>query len=532
MRHIKGYFLFVCNFLKKYIIFLFAFFVLAINYSLAFDNVVWGDEAFSGNVIRNTNLFGIYERIFHWDSHPPLYYYWLRLCSDLFGYNVPVYHLASLIPFSICILLILFPIRKKIGTIPAAFAIVICGLSAPCVEYNLEIRMYALLFMEVLICAYCSYRIISNGTKKGFWIGLVLASVAAAYTHYFGLVTTGILLFVTGFWYFICHKGKTWLYGCLSIFVYILLYAPWLLVFFKQASSVIGSWWLKDIAPLNTLTTMIFCGNNMKRILIPVVVLLSLIIIIYESNIISLKLNKSEKAISWHFTKPSVQFWSKELHGIFVFWLVITLTVIFTYIASILINPLTVARYMYPLIPLVLFILMLCIRRLLAYGRVTWGKETFGEIKAEQQDDRISLVDTKSKGWTRGIFILIALLFCIMLFIGLFDFKDYRSLSKTHNVETEKVLTIIGEPNEDAVFTSVGVKHLAWTVLPFYFPDNAYFDDMPNNLEEDANEIWAFLGFTASPELLQQMEDKGYYVIEYQNLWFGKYNCNMYHFYK
>jgi hypothetical protein len=179
-----------------------------------------------------------------------------------------------------------------------------------------------------------------------------------------------------------------------------------------------------------------------------------------------------------------------------------------------------------------MFILMLCIRRLLAYGRVTWGKETFGEIKDEKKEDSISFVDTETQGWTRGIFTLVVLLFAIMLFIGLFDFKDYRSLSKTHNVETEKVLTIIGDPNEDAVFTSVGVKHVAWTVLPFYFPDNEYFGEMPNNLEGDANEIWAFLGFVASPELLQQMEDKGYMVIEYQNLWFGKYNCNVYHFYK
>lgn len=532
MRRTGNFFLSVYDFLRKYIIFLFSFIVLVINYSLAFDNVVWGDEAFSGNVIQNTNLFGIYQRIFYWDSHPPLYYYWLRLCSDLFGYNVPVYHVASLIPFSICILLILFPIRKKIGTIPAAFAILICGLSAPCVEYNLEIRMYALLFMEVLICAYCSFRIISNDTKKRFWIGLTIVGVTAAYTHYFGLVTSGILLFVTGLWYFICHKGKTWLYGFVSIFIYLLLYVPWFLVLYKQASSVSGSWWLNEIAPLNTLTTMIFCGNNMKQILIPVIVFLSLFIFLYESNIVCLKLNKSEKAISWHFTKPSIRCWSTELHSIFAFWVAIILTVIFTYIASILINPLTVARYMYPLIPLVLFILMLCIRRLLAYGRVSWGKETFGEIKTEQQDDCISLVDTKSKGWTRGIYILVVIVFCIMLFIGFFDFKDYRSLSKTHNVETEKILTIIGEPEEKAVFTSAGVKHLAWTIFPFYFPDNAYFDKMPNDLEGDANEIWAFLGFVATPELLQQMEDKGYLVIEYQNLWFGKYSCNIYHFYK
>jgi len=33
-----------------------------LNFSLAFDNVVWGDEAFSGNTICNTNLYGIFQR--------------------------------------------------------------------------------------------------------------------------------------------------------------------------------------------------------------------------------------------------------------------------------------------------------------------------------------------------------------------------------------------------------------------------------------------------------------------------------------
>ena len=59
-------------FIEKYFIYLFAAAVVAVNFTLIFDNVVWGDEAFSGNVIRGTNIAGLLQRIYYWDNHPPL----------------------------------------------------------------------------------------------------------------------------------------------------------------------------------------------------------------------------------------------------------------------------------------------------------------------------------------------------------------------------------------------------------------------------------------------------------------------------
>ena len=518
------------NFIEKYGIYCLGIVVIILNVSLAFDNVVWGDEAFSGNTVSETNLYGIFQRVYYWDSHPPLYYYWLRLVASIFGYKTSVYHFAALIPFSIGIVLAMTLFQKKFGKIPAAFFIVLSGLSAPCAEYNLEIRMYALVFFELLMCAYCSYRIMEAGGRKKFWVGLTIFGVLAAYTHYFGLVVSGILLFMTTVFNFL--RNKKIKYGINALIMYIVLYAPWLVVFFRQAKSVGNNWWLSEIAPLNVLGTMIFCGENVKKILMPVVILFSIIVFVKESEFIYPSLPENNKAIRWILQKPSARKWSIELWGIVLFWAVIFSTLVFTYLVSVLISPLTVARYMYPLVPIQLFILMLCIRRILAYGKITWGKQSYGMVQEEDKQDRIYLVDMKSEAWKKTVFSVVSVIFMVLLTICLFDFKYYRSVSKTQEVQTQKILTIIGDPEDEAVFTATGVKHLSWTVLPYYFPGHEVHDCLPNDIDADKDDIWAFIGYAMSDEAIEDMEAKGYSMEMHMDLWFGKYGCNLYHFYR
>ena len=75
-----------------------------LNVRLMFDNVLWGDEAFSANTAAKS-VGGILQVMYYWDNHPPLYYYWLKLFGELFGYTVPVFHGASLTAFAIGLLL-------------------------------------------------------------------------------------------------------------------------------------------------------------------------------------------------------------------------------------------------------------------------------------------------------------------------------------------------------------------------------------------------------------------------------------------
>ena len=65
-----------------YIIFL-GFLLRLINIGESF----WLDEATSGLVVRNFDLSGILHRFTLNDFHPPLYYFFLKIWSEVFGYS-------------------------------------------------------------------------------------------------------------------------------------------------------------------------------------------------------------------------------------------------------------------------------------------------------------------------------------------------------------------------------------------------------------------------------------------------------------
>ena len=78
---------------------------------------------------------------------------------------------------------------------------------------------------------------------------------------------------------------------------------------------------------------------------------------------------------------------------------------------------------------------------------------------------------------------------------------------------------------------SNGVKHLAWSVLQYYYP-NEVTTENPNNLERQPSEIWAFIGYEFDDEVLDDMEEMGYQMESHMDMWLGKYGINLYHFYK
>ena len=105
--------------IQKYLLYVLAIVVVFLNVSLMFDNVVWGDEAFSVNTAKNS-LFGIMQILYYLDCHPPLHYIWTKFFGDMLGHTVPVYHLATLVPFITGIILAVTVVRKRFGNIPAA----------------------------------------------------------------------------------------------------------------------------------------------------------------------------------------------------------------------------------------------------------------------------------------------------------------------------------------------------------------------------------------------------------------------------
>ena len=493
------------NWIIKYGIYIFAIGVAVLNVSLCFDNVVWGDEAFSGKMVLGTGFAGIYQRVYYWENHPPLYYFYLKIWEYLLGHKTYVFHLASVFTFLSGCCLSLTVIKKKVGSVPVAFFIAISGLSMTCAEYNQEIRMYGLCFFFVLGSCMFSYMILGGSDKKAYWGAMVVFGALSAYTHYYGLVCTGLLVFSTSLMYYLKKKGKTWINGVLSIVLYIVLYIPWLTVFFKQLKMVGGSWWITKPDSLERILNFAFGGGVSHKIIIPAWIILLLIFIALEFKVLQVSEEKESFILTVKKPNVSKSQISDDAYALFAFLMAIVLTFVFGYIASYTYNPIFIARYSYPMIPLLLFAFMICIKRVV---------ETAGEKNGIKK------------------YVLITSLFVLFVFTLAFclkDFKDYRTRVKVEQDVTDKTLSLIGKPNEDTVFTSLAVQHLAWTVLEYYYPENEIIEGDPSNIDINADEVWSFLGYPLSDDSLETLRIKGYEVDYYPDTNFGKYSCNLYH---
>lgn len=511
----------IYRFILDYGIYALALAVVLLNFSLIFDNVVWGDEAFSANTIYNTGLYGVYQKIFFWDNHPPLYYYWLKLLASIFGYRTWVYHLASVIPFAAGILLSVTIIRKKLGSIPASFFSLISGLSFTCSEYNLEIRMYELCFFFVLLSICFSYRILENTGKKRYWTGLVVAGVLAAYTHYYGMVATGILLFVTSLVYFIMNRGKTWLYGVISIFAYLALYGPWLYVLVIHTMRVEGKWWMEAPETLGNVMNFMFGGFRMSRFLIPATFILTFVYILSKADFVSIKnVSKGDFLIS--FRRPAFKL--KDLTAddrMFVTcYMTGILVLCFAYGISYIAKPMVACRYTYPLVPFVIMIWALAVKKLI------------GIFAGKKNDVTVTEKDLMKTAAGKAGLLLVLILWMVVFVMGLMDFKLQRSIAKVQDAETASTLQIIGTPGENTAFTSEKVQHLSWTVLYYYYPENEIHAGNPLDLTAEHDDIWACMGYELGEDVLGEMSARGFKYDLYKDKWIGKYSFDLYHFYK
>lgn len=496
---------FVRKFLMPIGLFLLAALVIILNSTLICDNVVWGDEAYATNLIRN-DLSGIFQVLTLEENHPPLYYLWLKMFAELFGYSGPVYHLASFVPFVVGILMAVTFFRKRFGNMPAAFFVIISGMAAPCLEYNMEIRMYALAFLGVTGSFYCAYRILCGG-KALPWIGIVFWAWVAAYSHYYALVAVGILQFITFVAAFIKFRGKVWIKGVISLLVFIAGYMPWLSQLFRATESVSRNWWMEEPESLSHSMTMIGCGAAMSKWILPLLLLLASVLFLKESSFFSLE-KKGEQHIL-HVTTPSVKGWSDETYAFAVGLLTIVGTLVFAYGISAFMTPLLALRYIYPLCAITALLLAAGMSRLL---------QMLKEVG-----------ESLHRGWLlsvgKGILFLVL---TVLFVVGIGNYKDYRAVVQDESAKTEETLYLIGEAGEGVELVNNGIRHIGWTVLHYYYPEAQVVNGDYHSAEGD--DFWYFTPDYLSEEVFQELSSKGYSIAGYGEKQISKYPFILYHF--
>ncbi len=177
------------------------------------------------------------------DVHPPLYYIGLKLFQGLLGTGIWQGRLFSLIAFA-GILEISHFVQKEFGTKSAVwYLLFVCG-NPFMFQKAAEIRMYMWTSLWVEVNAVFFYRLIKN-EKKADWIFFCITGLAAAYTHYFGLLMMVCTYMGVGI-YFVIKKKKenvlAWSAMCLLTAVF---YLPWLFVALKQVSQVNRNYWIE-----------------------------------------------------------------------------------------------------------------------------------------------------------------------------------------------------------------------------------------------------------------------------------------------
>lgn len=473
--------------------------VVCLNFSMMSDRVLWGDEAFSANTAHK-DVGGILQVLYYWDNHPPLFYYWLKLFGTLFGYKVPVFHLASLVPFLIGIVLALTVVRKHFGMLPATFFVMVSGLGQACLEYNLEVRMYALAFLCVMGCFYCAYRVIADGSRKT-WAGMVLWALAAAYSHYYALVAVGIMLFFTGVAVWIKYRGKTWKKGVLAIVAFLIGYAPWLYFFYAGLKNVSRGWWMTEILGLDQSLEIVMGGRRMNGIVFPLVILFLLVMLVADSSVFS-----AEKE-SVHLQKPSVKNWSDKTYAMAVGACTILGTLAFAYLLSVVMAPMLTQRYLYPLSAVAIVMLVVGSSRVL-------------ELTAE-------LEQHAWKGMEFLTRLILVLLLAVLFGLGIQNYRECYDSYEQQKVETDKTLDLIGTPDEDMKMVTNGVKHLGWTVLYYYYPDNEIVNG--DYRQAEADRFWYFTPGELGADAVTELQQKGYRVTDYGLMQLAQYPFYLYY---
>lgn len=499
----------IVRLIRKYIfpcgLYLAAVLVVLLNVSLMFDNVLWGDECFSANTAQK-DVAGILQVMYFWDNHPPLHYYWLKMFGELFGHTGTVYHLASLMPFFIGVIMALVLFRKHFGNIPTAFFIIITGMASSCIEYNLEIRMYSLAFLGVTGCYYCAYRALSGG--KLAWFGMVFWALVGAYSHYYAMMAAGVIIFITGVAAVVRYKGKTWIKAVLSLIGYIVGYSPWFKYLFHGTESVHNDWWATEIISFKECVRMLACGVEFEKIVLILLVVCLVGLFLTESSFF--RIHKKENVTELAIHRPVLKNWSDEAYGAAVGALSLVGIMIAAYVVCWIVGPVLVQRYLYPVSAITVLLLVISGSRCLALIK------TLGEKLHKEWLEKLAKC------------VLVAML-TVLSVIGLGNYKVYSNQAKTEKMVTEQTLSIMGDVSEDTVLITNHVKHLGWTVLYYYF-DNEIITGSCRGEGAEYDKFWYFTPEPVAAKDLQKMQEAGYTVTNYGAQQIAVYPFELYYF--
>ncbi len=232
--------------------------MLGVSVFLCFSGDIWYDELFTMGLAGQplSELTAITAA----DVHPPLYYMIVKVFLGAFGAGrsgverVMLAKLISVLPFFLCMIYAVTKIRKHFGMFSAGLYFFLLLSMPQMADYTVEIRMYgyALFFITAgMLHAYELAEFTADKRKRVFgWGMLTVYSLAACYTHYFACVAACMIYVYLLGEACINHRMKQRIRPLLlSGAVCAAGYLPWLAtVVVSQVRNVKENYWIQSLS--------------------------------------------------------------------------------------------------------------------------------------------------------------------------------------------------------------------------------------------------------------------------------------------
>ncbi len=436
-----------------------ALFLLIQSVILSFSTDIWYDELFSMEFAARpvAELISLTAR----DVHPPLYYMIVRMFL-LMGQGLGIVggapgqlapeilaKLVSILPFFILMIYSLTTVRKHFGLLASglfSFAII----SMPQLpEYTTEIRMYSwtILFVTAaLLHAMSLIRSEMAGNEAGWDVADALAlwlySSAAAYSHYYGAFSVGIILGIMLIWmivYFVRNmksenlksvnvKALALAIGLINLTA--ASYVPWISVVLKQVSAVKANYWIQPVGlrSLGSCAKYLFKGYFTNEALATVIAVALFILIAFMFARTVMRAFKSYRTVAANSTEAAdLDSRTFDVFTLYAF-MILPLLIFAGLLASWLIRPVFVNRYMLPAYGCFWLAVSIMVAKELETGAVL-GKAKAGMLAA-------------------------ALLLVLMAVVGAVDFKTFIGNEQYRKVNMDKTLALFEELDSDTIIIS------------------------------------------------------------------------------
>lgn len=448
--------------------------LFALNYMMVLNINFWSDEGYSIKLSK-MSFFEMIDAT-AMDVHPPLYYVLLQIISRAMGFRWVSYRLLSIIPYGILLIFALTVIWKKFGKEASLTWITLLSLLYTGIQYNVQVRMYSWGAFFVLMSFYFLHEILSHNRIRDY-SAFVMMSLAAAYTHYYCLISvaffylTLILVALT--------KRKEFLKKVLmACDVTILAYLPWFFILLKTFNRTSEGYWMAEIPSLKECLLFLF-SSKWQTVFLLLFFIITVIYVMYET----------EALISGALWKARIPFLISvsDLHvSKNAIWMTAGLvSVIGTALTGIIVSqifrPMFTLRYIYPVS--VVACLMLGI-----------GLEKY-----------------KKKMVCMAIIVVLVMDGGIPHYLTEYNILKYEEerLCKVLDA-TEREISV-----DDVILTDIALLH--WGNIGTYYPGikTELIDVNDLGILNKNIDYWLFIGTEKAESKIQMIEGQGYEAIRY-----------------